>query len=590
MRLADRRPANYHLIISAAVTETGNPLEVAQRQLGDAAASSLERLRKEHQAWWRDYWGKSFLCFESMDQQAEWLTAAYHVHMYMLACVNRGQYPALWLGAAGHDCTAADWVQEVRFNFMPLYAANRLDMARLLPDTISRMVPFLKAQCPKVWGVEGLWMPETYMPWGYATDVALKDDGRGTSDPLPLRWDPKNGPYGLFEHYNGHVIFLFTSGLEISHHYLTYYRYTGDEEFLRRQAYPVIRGVCEFFSNLLQKEKDGRYHLDPANALETWWMIRDPADTFDGIRAIFPEFIRLSETYHLDADLRAKCETILEALPEPNLGKWHDDGRVDPTVDAYAPAGGKHQFKHRINAENPALYRVYPFGLSGIGTPDYDRAVRTFECRTSPLWFGWAMDAIWAARLGLADRACSLLVEHARRFNIFPYGGWFVYNHASHTHRFPRHGIQTHPYLDSGGCSAAAFNEILLQSHNGLIRVAPAIDKTWSGIFQLRAEGGFLVAADIYKGHPRFAEIRSLLGRPCRVAKPWDGKCIVRQGREVVLQTHEDQIEFDTVAGKIYILEPADKPVSSYSAKAVEAREGFKRMRGYRHQGLPGRD
>jgi len=101
-------------------------------------------------------------------------------------------------------------------------------------------------------------------------------------------------PYGYFELYDNHTGLIFTSGLEISHHYLMYYRYSSDEEFLRDRAYPFIRGVCAFISSIVKKEDDGRYHVDSANALETWWSIRDPADTLDGIRAIFPEFIRLA--------------------------------------------------------------------------------------------------------------------------------------------------------------------------------------------------------------------------------------------------------------------------------------------------------
>ena len=321
MTLPNHRPDHYAIIISAAVTEKTDPLLAAQDQLSAVSAASIQTLKTEHETWWRDYWAKSFLCLQSTDQQATWLTAAYHVHLYTLACVNRGKYPASYGGGGllidrdirdGHPM--GDWVQEVRFNFNPLYAANRLEMARLLPDTFSRMVSYLEQQTTKVWGVTGLWVPETYTPWGQAQGVVLNDDGR-KEDWLWKRRDPRTIPFGRFTFYNDHTAFIFTSGLEICHHFLTYYRYTEDEEFLRHQAYPFLRGVCEFISNLLRKESDGRYHLDPANALETWWLVRDPLDTLDGVRAIFPEFVRLSRAYDLDADLRSKCQEILDALP-----------------------------------------------------------------------------------------------------------------------------------------------------------------------------------------------------------------------------------------------------------------------------------
>jgi hypothetical protein len=49
---------------------------------------------------------------------------------------------------------------------------------------------------------------------------------------------------------------------------------------------------------------------------------------------------------------------------------------------------------------------------------------------------------------------------------------------------------------DAGGLSAAALNEILLQSHGAILRIAPAVAANWSGVFRLRAEGGFLVYTD----------------------------------------------------------------------------------------------
>ena len=586
MTLPPHQAGTYQFIISASVTQSGDPLVVAQRQLQDACSTPLATLEQQQQDWWREYWDQSFLCLESFDQQADWLCAAYHVHLYTLGCLNRGEYPPNYAGGG----PILDWIQEVRFVFSPLYAANRLDMARLLPDTFSRMRPYLRAQTRKVWDVEGLWVPECYYPWGHTDDIVLKDDGRDLSW-LWHRRDPAKIPYGMFELYNNHTGLIFTTGPEICHHFLTFFRYSGDQEFLRSQAYPFIRDVCEFMANILRQEADGLYHLDPANALETWWLVRDPADTLDAIRYLFPEFIRLSEVYGLDATLRSRCQSILASLPEASVGKWHDDGRVDDSVDAYAPAAGKHDHPRRVNAENPALYRVYPFGLSGIGTSDFDRAKRTFECRTSPLWFGWSMDAIWAARLGLRDEACSLLVEHARRFNVFPYGGWHFNAHACHDKPFPHNrDLYTKPFLDAGGCSATALQEILLQSHGGMIRVAPALSGKWSGIFQLRANGGFLVAADIRQGQPQIVEIRSLLGQRCVIANPWPQSCRVRNQGDVLLEASGEEISFDTDVGAIYTLERTDQPVANIPACSLEQREAFWRARGYRHSGLPGRD
>ena len=195
------------------------------------------------------------------------------------------------------------------------------------------------------------------------------------------------------------------------------------------------------------------------------------------------------------------------------------------------------------------------------------------------------MDPIWAARLGLKDEACPLLVEHARRYNVWPYGGWDLCR--GHMRPAPREGFPGPPYLDGGGCSATALQEILLQSHNGIIRVAPALSRLWSGIFQLRAERGFIVGADVHQGRPRLVEIRSLTGRPCRIENPFDGGCVVREGAVVLHEAGPGIVEFDTRAGAVYQLESAVKPASLSGTKSAEER--FNVPRGYVHQGLPGR-
>ncbi|MCF6285347.1 MAG: hypothetical protein L3K26_09180, partial [Candidatus Hydrogenedentes bacterium] len=118
------------------------------------------------------------------------------------------------------------------------------------------------------------------------------------------------------------------------------------------------------------------------------------------------------------------------------------------------------------------------------------------------------------------------------------------------------------PYLDGAGVACFALNEILLQSHGGVIRILPAIAGDWSGTFQLRAEGGFLVGADFKDGIAQFVEIRSLLGYPCTVANPWGGKCVVRKDGEVILTAEDPVFSFATKKGAAYLLEREDRPVS----------------------------
>jgi len=587
-------PGSCRILIAAAVTTHGEPLDAAREQLRKAQEMPVETLAAQHQAWWREYWARSFLRFTSEDRTADWLTAAYHVHLYTLGCTNRGPVPAKWDGGAGlmledeRHWGISEWVQEVRFTYLPLYAANRLDMARGLADFYSQMTPYLHAQTRKMWDLPGLWIPETVTPWGHAEDMVLKTGGKptafdpsawaGAAEGSAIAWDPSTAPYGKFERFNPYIAFLFTAGLEVCWHYLAYYRYSSDDAFLRQQAYPMLRDVATFVSSLLRMGDDGCYHLDPANALETWWMVRDPADTIDGLRAILPEVIRLSERLDADPELGDRYREVLAKLPVLPRALWREDSTIDPTVDVYAPAAALGQYPKRINRENPQLYRLFPFGISGIASDDFELIERTFERRLFPLVHGWSMDAIWAARLGRAEDACSLLVQHAQRYNRFRYGGWDSNDSNVHPD-----GLAAAPFLDAGGCSACALQEIALQSHGGVIRVAPAICSTWSGLFRLRAERGFIVTADVAHGRTRLIEIESLLGAPCTMASPWDGESVVRCSGEVIGRFDGEQLTFDTEPGGVYLIESVDRPLSELSTAPVEDVPND-------DPGLPGRD
>jgi hypothetical protein len=307
-------------------------------------------------------------------------------------------------------------------------------------------------------------------------------------------------------------------------------------------------------------------------------MVRDPADTLSGIQAVFPEFIRLSEQYGQDGDLREKCAAILGNLPDPPLGHWARDGAIDERAKTYAPAGAKGDLPQARNFEIPALYRVFPFGLSGTGTADHKLSVETFKRRIFGITNSWSLDAVWAARLGLADEACRLLAEHAVRYSRFRYGGWDSGNSSV----FPD-GLSVVPYTDGAGLSAFGVNEVLLQSHNGLVRVLPAVSQQWSGVFRLRAEGGFLVAADFAQGIPRLVEIKSLLGKRCSIQNPWQDVCVVQSDDQTVVRSDDRMLEFDTQVGRVYHLTPAGRPLSDYKPVPLYNTPNEK-------PGLPGRD
>jgi trehalose/maltose hydrolase-like predicted phosphorylase len=62
---------------------------IAVAELERAEEIPADRLRRQQRAWWENYWSRSFIRIAGPNREAEWLNAAYYVHLYTLAGTNR---------------------------------------------------------------------------------------------------------------------------------------------------------------------------------------------------------------------------------------------------------------------------------------------------------------------------------------------------------------------------------------------------------------------------------------------------------------------------------------------------------------------
>ena len=102
----------------------------------------------------------------------------------------------------------------------------------------------------------------------------------------------------------------------------------------------------------------------------------------------------------------------------------------------------------------------------------------------------------------------------------------------------------------------ATINEMLMQSHQGVIRLFPCWNKTDDASFEnLRADGAFLVSAELKNGEIISLEIKSLKGRNCTV-KCEGVKSVIRKAdnAEIPYNTMGDTVSFETEADTEYIL------------------------------------
>lgn len=88
-------------------------------------------------------------------------------------------------------------------------------------------------------------------------------------------------------------------------------------------------------------------------------------------------------------------------------------------------------------------------------------------------------------------------------------------------------GLTYRPFtLEGNFAFASAIQEMLLQSHTGIIRVFPAIPESWrnASFRNMRAMGAFIVSADYKEGKVSKIEVRSEKGGKLKILNPFTSK------------------------------------------------------------------
>jgi hypothetical protein len=117
-------------------------------------------------------------------------------------------------------------------------------------------------------------------------------------------------------------------------------------------------------------------------------------------------------------------------------------------------------------------------------------------------------------------------------------------------------------YYGGGGIESVggllAVNEMLMQSHDGVLRLFPCWPKRLDARFgTLRARGAFLVSAGMKGGTIGPVRLTSEKGRPCTMVNPWPGRQmrLIRNGTPAeALQG--DRVTFATTRGETLELRP----------------------------------
>lgn len=518
--------------------DTDNPAAAVQNELDGISDASAAKYLEGNRTWWKNFWEKSYVSLpDEPDVEKCWYASNY----LLACCCAPGKFPP---GIFGNFITTdrADWGGDYHLNYnyeapwWGAYSSNHIELAEPYDTPLMEYIPQAQKNARELLGCGGIYSVVGIGPMGNECAYMYNDDGTPNHE-APFWGQKSNAAYAAVD-----MVMRFYSEY--------------DADYARDKAYPYISEVLAFWEDYLTWE-DGRYVIHKDCIHENGALGR----TMHGEKLEGPDD-NSNDTNPLVSlgliHVLIKCALDMCAflgIDEPRAEKWKF---IDAHLSKYPlqTRNGKTVFRYTevgmdwCNGNSLGIQHIYPCGAIGLSS---DPELLTVARNTLVEMSRWddynALPTFYSAAARLGYDPDEILRHLNEVMKIRGFANGFIYCGGG--------GVECLSVVP--GC----VNEMLMQSHEGVIRLFPVWNSARNAEFMnLRAYGAFLVSASMNNGSITSAEIYSEKGNHCVLLSPWDNVRITCDGNTVptseVSEHYGKTIHFDTKPGFTYKVEHAE--------------------------------
>lgn len=471
--------------------EGGKPAGMLVTEMNNE--TNFDETFKTHTNWWQKYWSKS-----SVTLPDSILEKQYFLEMYKFGAAARDNTPPIslqavwtadngklppWKGDFHHDLNT-------QLSYWPAYAGNQLDLEMGFLNWMWKYKSTFEEYTKTYFGTSGMNVP------GVTTI---------TGEPMGGWIQYSFGP---------------TVASWLAQHFYLHWIYSKDEVFLKDKAYPWLKEVAIYLDEISVHDEQGFRKLPISSSPEI--NNNDITAWFDKTTNFDLAFIRWN--FEKAAELAKELGLVEEAQKWNVISKEWQPFALDSTSGglAFAP-NYPYSESHRHFSH---LVAWHPLGVIDWSNGEEDQkiikaTIAELERVGTDWWCGYSFS--WMgnlyARAFMGEKAAEILRIFSENFCL---PNSFHVNGEQHNRGYSK--FKYRPFtLEGNFAFASAIQEMMIQSHTGIVYIFPAIPADWKNISfnQLRTTGAFLVSANCREGKVEKVEIIAEKGGVIKLVNPF---------------------------------------------------------------------